>query len=221
MYRLSVARRALNWLKTETKGKTPFQDAGIRVKSVICDTQTHQVAPEGKTGAEAEPREKSGGAVTLMLHADTHELNAVQVRALASLVHGVPNSSHQHTQSQLRGLFIRTEGKRDQRQDVSRPLEFDKPVDVHAVIRDSSATVYHRIRLTRRKKGLDIEIRSWKDEAFDLSGTRKSTVNPNNWKSGFVRGLQELEAGLKEFEVPVQWPKQRQAPGFQNVRPLR
>ncbi len=219
MYRLSVTRRALNWLKTETKGKTPFQDAGIHVKSVICDTQIQSIAPEGKTGSE--PREMSGGAVTLLLHTDTHELSAGQAQTLASLVHGVLNSSHQHTQSQLRSLFIRTEGRRGQRQDVSRQLKFYKPVDVHTVIRDSSATIYHRIRLTRRRKGLDIEIRSWQPEWFDPTGLKKTGTNPDGMKSGFVRGLQQLEAGLKEFEVPVQWPKQRQEHGYQSVRPLR
>jgi len=128
---------------------------------------------------------------------------------------------HQQTQTDLKALFSRTVGKRGERRQVRRTMRPYAPVDVHAVISESNGRLYHRIRLTRRKQGLDIEIRTWKPEGFDLTGTRKTSVNPTAIKSGFVRGLQQLENDFKTLGIPIQWPKQKRPEGFQSVSPIK
>lgn len=193
--------------------------AGIELKRVVCDTQTHSIPVEVKVGTKKkmEKKEFSGGAVTLTLRT-TNPIKANHlVGALAELVHGQPNSSHQWTLRQLDEAFTKT-GKLKKSHTA---LKNGKVHDVHAIISESAGTLYHRIRLTYRDRGLDIEIRTWKPEHFDLTGRTKSSTNPSRMESGFVHSLRELEKSLKEHGVPVQWPKKTRAIGYQSVGPLK
>ncbi len=105
MFRLSVASRALEMLNNGAARK-----AGIELKRVVCDTQTHSIPVEVKVGTKKkmEKKEFSGGAVTLTLRT-TNPIKANHlVGALAELVHGQPNSSHQWTLRQLDEAFTKT-----------------------------------------------------------------------------------------------------------------
>ncbi|GEM_PF-6849157 len=199
MFRLSVASRALGLVASGAA-----REAGVELKSVKCDTQTISIPIEVK-GKKVE-KKFQGGAVTVTLRAINSRLKADYLtQVLADLVHGHPNSSHQWTLRQLNTAFT-GEGKQ---REVSADLKEMKVHEVHAVIPESAGTLYHRIRLTYRNRGLDIEIRTWKPEHFDLTGRTRTSTNPDRMERGFVHTLRNLEKGFKEHGVTIQWPRQR------------
>ncbi|MBI2445753.1 hypothetical protein HYV43_05170 [Candidatus Micrarchaeota archaeon] len=215
MFRLSVASRALEMAKRADDRK-----AGIRVQGITCDTQSIRIPVEKIIDDKkvVEQQMRSGGAVTLKLRATGIRRNAdALVRLLADLVHGQPTNMHEVTRRDLAAAFVRT--KRGVQ--VAPKIKEGAVHEVHAVIRESIGTIRQRICLTYRDRGLDIEIRSWQPEGFDLTGLKKTGTNPGRMESGFVRDLRHLQTGFEEHGINVQWPTQTRSSGWQSGRPRK